>query len=477
MSYRDIRRLSGRFLTITLALAGLAACGGDSGDGSARGPDSVVPPGEVSERMLPIVFVHGVAGSAQQYQTQAMRFEANGYPADRIHAFEYNGGLPGVVQAAAAGFALELLDSINEVRAEHDVEEVYLVGHSLGTIISTEFLTLGTATGLIPGVDGPSDVVAKYVAIDGLLTPVCPGMVPCLGVYDGERTDISGPEREEIENQAHVEVATSEESFVAQYEFLLEQAPQVVKIAPQRGPVEIAGRAVNFPENTGRAGATLEIWPIDPQTGHRASTEPHTRVTVADDGSWGPVTVDPQQHYEKVLLVEGENPHHFYYQRYPRSTRHVRLLSGPPDADTPENTHTSDNHTALLVLRHREWFATHESGNIDVLEISTTSPTREDQPAFNVIADFVGNDVLGLHIHDAEESPGETTGEPLPYFPDEPFQSGIDVFMPAAEQPDGTIIIRNLPRGDASRPQEIRLPNWPSSGHRIGVLFNDYVTE
>ena len=85
--------------------------------------------------------------------------------------------------------------------------------------------------------------------------------------------------------------------------------------------------------------------------------------------------------------------------------------------------------------------------------------------------------MLGLHIHDAEATPGETTGEPLPYFPDEPFQSGIDVFMPGAEQPDGTIIVRNLPRGDASRPQEIRLPNWPSSGHRIGVLFNDYVLE
>ena len=68
--------------------------------------------------------------------------------------FEYNGGLPGVVQAAAAGFALELLDSINEVRAEHDVEEVYLVGHSLGgaavifsltgSLISTYLLLIST---------------------------------------------------------------------------------------------------------------------------------------------------------------------------------------------------------------------------------------------------------------------------------------------------------------------------------------------
>lgn len=463
-----------RGLACALAAAGLlAACSSDD----TAPPSEATPPPEVSERMLPIVFVHGTAGSAQQFQTQAMRFVANGYPPEYIRTFEYDGGMPGVLIALAGGFALPLLEFINEVREELDAEQVYLIGHSLGTIISTEFLTLGTVTGLLPIVDGPTDVVAKYIAIDGLLTPICPGLVPCLGIYDGERTDISGPEREEIENQAHVEVATSEESFIAQYRFLLEAEPEVVAIQPQRDPVIISGRAVNFPQNTGRAGATLQIWPIDAQSGHRASTVPHAEMTVADDGSWGPVEVDPQQHYEKVLLVDGENPHHFYYQRYPRSTHLVRLLSGPPDADTPENTHTSDNHTALLLLRHREWFATHESGNNDIVEITTLSPSRGDQPTFSVISDFVGNGTLGLHIHDAEASPGESTGEPLPYFPDQPFQTGIDVFMPAADPPDGTIVIRNLPRGDAARPQEVRVPNWASSGHRIGVLFNDYVID
>ncbi|MEP6298116.1 MAG: hypothetical protein ABJ382_12385, partial [Ilumatobacter sp.] len=48
------------------------------------GTDPAAPlPDEV---VRPIVFVHGFAGSAQQYESQAMRFVANGYPAEQIVA-------------------------------------------------------------------------------------------------------------------------------------------------------------------------------------------------------------------------------------------------------------------------------------------------------------------------------------------------------------------------------------------------------
>ena len=43
---------------------------------------------------LPIVFVHGQSGSAQQFETQAMRFTSNGYPQDLLYAFEYDTSLP-----------------------------------------------------------------------------------------------------------------------------------------------------------------------------------------------------------------------------------------------------------------------------------------------------------------------------------------------------------------------------------------------
>jgi hypothetical protein len=104
-----------------------------------------------------------------------------------------------------------------------------------------------------------------------------------------------------------------------------------------------------------------------------------------------------------------------------------------------------------------------------VLEISAG-----DEGPVNVLADFVGNDAIGLHLHDDVATPAETTLAALPYFSTQPFQSGVDVFLPAADPSDSTITVRNIPRGDTDRPQTLNVPNWPSSTHSISVVFTDY---
>ena len=48
------------------------------------------PAGAQRADAVPIVFVHGAAGSGAQYETQARRFESNGYPEDYVRAFEYD---------------------------------------------------------------------------------------------------------------------------------------------------------------------------------------------------------------------------------------------------------------------------------------------------------------------------------------------------------------------------------------------------
>jgi len=48
------------------------------------------PIARAAEPQLPIVFVHGQSGSAQQFETQAMRFTSNGYPQQLLFAFEYD---------------------------------------------------------------------------------------------------------------------------------------------------------------------------------------------------------------------------------------------------------------------------------------------------------------------------------------------------------------------------------------------------
>ena len=66
---------AGRFLAATGLLIGLFL-----------GPAAQADSGE----RLPIIFVHGQSGSAQQFETQAMRFTSNGYPQGLLFAFEYD---------------------------------------------------------------------------------------------------------------------------------------------------------------------------------------------------------------------------------------------------------------------------------------------------------------------------------------------------------------------------------------------------
>jgi pimeloyl-ACP methyl ester carboxylesterase len=410
------------------------------------GVDPLPPlPDEVA---LPIVFAHGFAGSAQQYESQAMRFAANGYPLERIKAYDHDGAgldIPGYVMGLDA-----VIDAALE---EFDVPQVYLVGHSRGTSVSTSYLQDATRAAK----------VAKYIAIDGR---PCPTVVPCLA-----------PNQAGNPGQAHVEVATSKESFAMQYAFLIGEEPEVVDIVAQREPVTISGRAVNFPANTGRDGATLEIWEIDSETGMRATDEPRATFQIGEDGDWGPVMVDSRKHYEFVLFGENTQSHHLYPQRFLRDSQLVRLLSGGPDSASRMNSNTSDMHANIIVMRMREWYAADDpdldGGDTDVLEVSVNSESGDTDPVNAITAD-VGNGAIGLHIHDAAASPGDSTLAPLPYFSEQPFQAGVDVFMPAADPPDGTITVTNMPRGDTDRPQTLNVPNWTSAGHAISLMFSDF---
>lgn len=409
-----------------------------SGFGDPHGTDPLPPlPADVA---LPIVFVHGFAGSAQQYESQAMRFIANGYPQERIVAYDHDGaGL------AIDEYVEDLADLVDDMLGRFDVDQVYLVGHSRGTRVSSDYLSDPERAATI----------AKYISLDG---QPCPDVeVACLTVT-----------QKDLPGQAHVEVATSPESFVQQYEFLFGQEPQVVDIVAQRAPVEISGRAVVFPANTGRDGATLTIWAVDPDTGARVDGQPVFEVELGDDGVFGPVRLVTGAHYEYALSSpDSEVTHHLYLQPYLRSSNLVRLLSSDADGPTRVNTNTGPDHVSLLAIRMREWYGDGDAK--DVLEISVDGGEPVD-----AITDFVHNANIGLHIHDDTATPGRTTFGPLLYFAEQPFQSGIDIFIPSSSEGSGTVRITNLPRGDADRPQVLNVPRWPSDAHAISLVFSDW---
>lgn len=425
--------------------AGAMAAAGSGGGSAGTAPGASTG----GATMVPIVFVHGFAGSAQQLISQAMRFEANGWPIERIRAFEHNGGMSG------EDFVAGLSAFIDGVLAEFSVPQVYLIGHSRGTSVSSMYL----------GVPERAAKVVKYVSLDGSgCAAAMTAGVPCIA-----------PNQAALPGQAHVEVATSLESFLMQYEFLTGTPPAVTTIAKQSGPVVISGRAVNFPENTGREGVTMQVWEIDAQSAARVQGEPLASFPIGADGHWGPVTVDPDKRYEMVLLASEGSQHHFYAQPFLRSTPFVRLLSGPPTTASRMNTNVGDGHSALIVSRMREWKRS------DILEISTTSASGGERAKVNAIVAGVGKDTgfasIGIHIHDDAATPQESSLMLLPWFSSQPFQTGVDVYIPAADPPDGTVTITSMPRGDTSKPQTLRVPNWRSSGHISSVVFTDYAQD
>jgi hypothetical protein len=310
---------------------------------------------------------------------------------------------------------------------------------------------------------GRAAKVAKYVSLDG--SPCPTGVIAdCINLTQGT-----------FPGHAHVEVATSEESFIRQYEYFMGESPKVSDlsvrgIGRQPGCAEISGRVVIFPQNVGRAGVTMEIYEVDPATGHRLSETPLASVQLGETGAFGPIEVHPEKYYEKAVIMENGNVQHFYTQPYLRSSRFVRVLSGTPDGNVSSNTHGGPNHSTAIVLRMREWL------RADVLNVSVESESGNTAP-INV-GEALGADMglgspIAFHLHDSPTSPGESTLGPLAEALAGPFQATADVYMPGNNPPDGTITFESLPRGASDRPQIIRTPNW-AEGNMIMVMFSDY---
>ena len=237
---------------------------------------------------LPIVFVHGGAGSGAQYESVARRFASNGYPADRIRTFEYDSSSAAAIAAAPAG--LDAL--VDALRSQYGVDRVNLVGHSLGTFVDNTYLSNPARAAKI----------AHYVGVDGASNPTCGVNDPnldCMGIFRGSTGDVGGNNVYFNGTQSHVEAETSPQSFAAQYQFFTGKAPETTLILPEPpGQVEIGGRPVNFPQNTGVDGATLRIWEVNPATGQRKDPDPVATLAIGPSGDWGPVAVNGQQYYE-----------------------------------------------------------------------------------------------------------------------------------------------------------------------------------
>jgi pimeloyl-ACP methyl ester carboxylesterase len=406
------------------------------------------------KRLTPMIFLHGGAGSGAQFESQAQRFTSNGYPQRYIRVVEYDSTF-GV--DTREGVYARLDAAIAELKAQTGRPKVDLLGHSLGTTLSHEYLASPARAANI----------AHYVNIDGRTATSPPGGVPTLAIWAGRGTPgraIEGGENVTIPNQTHVQVATSAETFVPIYRFFTGRSP-ARDIAPQHR-ITLSGRASLFPQNVGVGERTLEVWAVHGSNGQRKGKHPVATLDIADDGSWGPVRgLSSHKHYEFALVDPGQITHHIYFEPFKRSSHLVRLLTSEPGGGVNILIERSPRHSALTIVRYKELWGD-QGAESDVLQINGTN-------VINAATAPITKRVIGMFAFDTGSDGVSNVATPHPVFFALPFLSGVDLFVPAAAPPVGTVSVALRSRG-AGPVRTVNFPNFPSSTDAVSVNLADF---
>lgn len=336
----------------------------------------------------PIVFVHGNGDTAALWITTLWRFETNGHPRGLLHALDMpypvartDDSRPQPGRSSAAEQREALAAAVARILAETRRRKVALVGSSRGgltirnylkngggaefvshavlcgapnrgVIVSERDLVGSEFNGAAPFLrqlnEGPDDTVPgvplmtlrsdrldKFAQPDGQFIGL-PGKPTGIG-FDGP--ELRGAKNVELPGLDHREVAFHKLAFAQMHEFILGKPAGTLFIAPERQPV-LNGRVTGFAEgvytNLPVAGATVEIFAVDPRSGERRTQLAAHRKVTGGDGVWGPFRGDFETHYEFVVAVAGSPTTHIYRSPFLRSSDVVHLRPaqfGRGDAD------------------------------------------------------------------------------------------------------------------------------------------------
>jgi len=260
------------------------------------------------------------------------------------------------------------------------------------------------------------------------------------------------------------------------YEFLTGIAPVTTEVlAVESGTVNVAGRAVIFPENIGYAGSTVQVWEVAPESGQRVDESPVASFVIGASGDFGPLALNSGSHYEFTQLRDAtetfpsESVHLFYAEPFTHDDYFFRLQTSLPGESISAFLPRTDDSTGLVIMRQREFWgdqgAMSDELFIDGLNILTPaiSPRAAGQGSGVNLVVFAFDDGTD-NITDLDK------GEPFP-FSALTFLTAADVFIPAVSGGTGTVELVLVTRGGSET--RLNVPNLPSASGRISVMFRD----
>jgi hypothetical protein len=435
----------------TLFSLSLTACGGDEASPATNVVTDplcpvVVKDADCDKSQRPMVFVHGTMGSGDNFANVAALLASNGYCPERLVAIDYDS--IGGENPAANG---KLDAAVDKVLASSGMDKIELIGHSLGTRYSVEYL------------NAPSHAakVAHYINLSGSVA--IPNGVPTLSISSKKdlllqvhhATGTTGTQVKTVtfDDEDHVTLAFSAKAFIEIYKYLRNESPRYTDIQCGDENVTIEGYAVSLADNTRIAGSA-ELYEIGDQPRQHAA--PINSNSGDADGHFGPIQLKRNVAYE----LKGYDEHHNlvgyqYFSPFKRSNHLVRLII--PSRNPEFALGTTDK-----FKRTR--------GQVDVVLRTITGAFRQDLgdhltvDGTNVLSTDIASlgpgafPTVALLAYDANENNRTDLGKTF----DSTFILGTDVFIDATTPKFVELDFNG---------KKIKISNWPASDALISVLF------
>jgi Lipase C-terminal domain/Lipase (class 2) len=405
-----------------------------------------------------VLFVHGFESAGSNFASQAMRFESNGYPHAWVEELDYNS------TAATANMSeveKQIEAAITALKQRTGATQVDLVGHSEGTSVIYHYLAESEKAA------EHRATVAAYANLDG--QEKNPG-VRTLAVWAGRCGDatcskperhMEGAENVTIPNSTHVQTSTSPATFQAMFKFFRGALPGHDIVAQRL--IALQGKALEFPQNTGLIGDTVEIWPVN-SNGERSAKSPIASIPITDGseagGAWGPVAANAGQRYE-FALVGPTKTIHVYFEPFVRSDYAIRLLGSVPISTEAGKF---PGRTGAVQIRYKELWGNEPGQNdellINRLELCTAKlcPWEKEVNAYFAF-DWEGKE--------------ESTLNEEPALSKLPFIQAAQVYVRGHTPPDEIVHYQLNSRGGGGL-RTLNVPNWEGTTNQVEIFWNDF---